>query len=1575
MPRYLPLLVVALLALVHSTHGDEIRPVPFRDVTVTDSFWSKRLEANRAVTVRHVLDECERTGRIANFVAAGKALADHAPQPGGMHGYFFNDSDVYKAIEGAAVLLATKPDPELEARCDAIIALIAKAQEPDGYLYTSRTIMDPANLPPGGPERWSDMGGGHELYCAGHLYEAAVAYAAATGKTALLDIARRNADLVAKVFGPQGNPRPCGHPEVEIGLAKLFESTHDQRYLDLLRFFIDTRGRADRGRGLYGEYAQDHAPVLEQGEAVGHAVRLAYLQSGLLELARLDQDDRYRQASERIWQDIVARKLYLTGGIGSQGNNEGFGAPYELANGSAYNETCAAIAFVLWNERLFLATGDARYVDVLERTLHNGALAGVGLGGDRFFYPNPLEASSGRQRTPWFDCACCPPNVVRFLASMPGLIYATGERELYVNLYVASDAKATVAGVPVAIRQTGDMPYGGEVRLAIEPERPVDFALRLRLPGWARGEIVPGGLYRTLGEAAAPIAITLNGAPVDYRTEHGYAVIDRRWTKGDRVDLVLPLQVLEVVADDRVAADRGRVALERGPLVYCLEQVDQAGRSPLGAVVDTTKEWTLGDPMPELGGARPLRGSVRGAERTVDGKVKTGEPAPAVAIPYCLWANRGPGAMAVWLASDPAAAKPAPAPTIARRAKASSSFGGDLNALSDQLDPSSSGDHEHPFLHWWPRKGTEEWVAYDFDHPIEVGGVEVYWFDDTGRGECRLPQSWRLEAKVDGTWKPVANPSDYGVEGDRYVRCTFDPLVAEGLRIVVQARPQWAGGIHEWRVLGNDDGPSPTGCSTLPNGSFEARQGGDPQGWGRSTWNVAAGDPEPRFLSAAPGRHGNAVGLASVRGADMAWSQTVAVPPWSRCRLSGWIRSEELHPIGGASGALLNLHGLDVRTPAVTGSTPWTRVEVEFESGDNDAVMVNCLFGGWGLATGRAWFDDIALDVLSTKPAPAPRITIDASRIGEPISPFIYGQFIEHLGRCIQGGIWAEMLADRKFFLPVGEGESPWKPLAGATVAMDAREPFVGTHSPRIAAGKDGAAVGLSQGDLAVRAGSSYVGSVWLAADEGCGPIEILLGKPGDRNAARYTIAEATRAFSRYEFLLRPTADSDDATFAISSNGPAGFRVGAASLMPGDNVRGFRADTLALLKELDATVYRWPGGNFVSGYDWHDGVGERDRRPPRKNPAWRGVEPNDVGLHEFLDLCELLEAEPYIAVNAGLGDAASAAEEVQYVNGPADSPAGRRRAANGHPEPWHVLFWGIGNEMYGSWQLGNVPLAEYTKRHRAFADAMRASDPSIQLVGVGAVGDWSRTMLDTCADRLDLLSEHVYWQSRPSLLSHVRQAPQSLATIAREHRRYRRELPSLAGRDIRLVQDEWNYWYGPEVFGELGTRYFMKDALGCAAALHEFGRNSDLFFMANYAQTVNVIGAIKTSRTNAALESTGLVLKLYRHRFGTLPCATETTPTIDALAAWTPDRRTLTIAIVNPSTSPQEIALDLRGATLAGTGTRWEIAHPDPLAFNDPDGERPIAIVESKVESLGTSLRVAPCSVTLYALPAAESAR
>ncbi|GMV97868.1 MAG: hypothetical protein AMXMBFR83_22230 [Phycisphaerae bacterium] len=753
----------------------------------------------------------------------------------------------------------------------------------------------------------------------------------------------------------------------------------------------------------------------------------------------------------------------------------------------------------------------------------------------------------------------------------------------------------------------------------------------------------------------------------------------------------------------------------------------------------------------------------------------------------------------------------------------------------------------------------------------------------------------------------------------------------------------------------------------VPNPSFEQADGNRPRGWRTQRWG---GDGV--FEYAQTGRTGGrSVAISSERGGDVAWTTTVAVEPYSIYRLSAWIKTENVK-VSNGRGALLNLHDLQpVATRALTGTNDWTEVQTTFQTQDQDSVQLNCLFGGWGLATGKAWYDDVRVERVGDAPnPPQPRIVIDAARTGEPISKYVYGQFIEHLGRCIYGGIWAEMLEDRKFYHAVGHRESPWKPVGGADAVTMIREgAFVGEHTPRIAPSGDQPR-GIAQSGLGLLKGRSYVGRVWLAGEGQAGPVSVSLiwGEgPADRQTVR--IDKLTEGFTKTPLSFTAGAATDDGRLEITAIGKGAVRVGTVSLMPSDNVQGMRADTLALLKELDAPVYRWPGGNFVSGYDWKDGLGDPDRRPPRKNPAWRGVEHNDFGMHEFIAFCRLLNTDPYIAVNSGLGEVASAVEEVEYANGAADTPQGRLRAGNGHPEPFKVRFWGIGNEMYGDWQLGHMPLDRYVQKHNQFAEAMRRVDPAIQLVAVGAVGNWSERMLRDCAGHMDLISEHFYCQDRPGLSAHVRQIPDNVRRIAEAHRRYRRELDSLKGKDIRIALDEWNYWYGPHVFGELGTRYFLKDGLGIAAGLHECFRHSDLYFMANYAQTVNVIGCIKTSKTAAAFETTGLVLKLYRHHFGSIPVSTETTGLVNAMAAWSPDRKTLTIGIVNPTLKELAVPLEVRGARLGGPGRRWQMSGGDPMAYNDPSSPDRIRIQEDRTGDITDKLTVAPCSVTLLAVP------
>jgi alpha-N-arabinofuranosidase len=624
-------------------------------------------------------------------------------------------------------------------------------------------------------------------------------------------------------------------------------------------------------------------------------------------------------------------------------------------------------------------------------------------------------------------------------------------------------------------------------------------------------------------------------------------------------------------------------------------------------------------------------------------------------------------------------------------------------------------------------------------------------------------------------------------------------------------------------------------------------------------------------------------------------------------------------------------------------------------------------------------------------------VTIDASATREPISPYVYGQFIEHLGRCIYGGLWAEMLEDRKFFYPVtgeapawemftpgepsweGEGHpyellvrSPWMILGPASgVRMITEGAFAGEHSPRITLPGDGTRAGLMQERLGLEAGRGYEGRIVLAADTSAAPVEVsLVWGGGASDRATVVIDSLGTGFATHALDFTSGGTTDNGRLEITSRGSGRLTIGTASLMPADTILGWRADTLARLKELDSPVYRWPGGNFVSGYDWRDGIGDRDRRPPRKNPAWKGVESNDVGLHEYMDLMREIGSEPFVAVNTGLGDVASAADQVQYANGPTDTPMGTLRAENGHPQPFGIRWWAIGNEMYGDWQLGHMPLEQYVEKHKAVVEAMRAEDPDIRPIAVGAVGEWSKTMLGHAPDHMALLSEHLYWQDENEVTDHVEQVVAGIRRVADAHRGYRQELPSLKGKDIRIALDEWNYWYGPFEYGELGTRYFLQDGLGIAAGLHEMFRNSDVFFMANYAQTVNVIGAIKTTKTAAEMEPTGLVLALYRRRFGTVPIAVEgVTAPLDVAVSWTKDRTALTVAVVNPTEEEHALALDVRGAEPTGEGIRFVLTGADKWAHNAPGRPRGVDVTRASLTTGAGRIVAPPLSVTLQVVP------
>ncbi len=770
-----------------------IQPVPFTDVHIDDGFWAPRIETNRTVTVPYAFKQCEDTGRVANFVHAAETLAGQDPTGKPLPGYPFDDTDVYKVLEGASYCLAVKPDPKLDAYLDELIKKIGAAQEPDGFLYPARTINPKHPHAWSGAERWvNEEQQSHELYNCGHLYEAAVAHYQATGKTSLLRIAEKSADLLVRTFGPGKRKIWPGHEIVEMGLAKMYRATGRPEYLDLAKFFIDSRGGG-------GEYWQAHKPVLEQKEAVGHAVRAVYLYSGVADVAALTGDRSYVDAIDGLWDNVVDKKIYVTGGIGARGNGEAFGDNYELPNANAYAETCAAVGNDYWNQRLFLLHGDSKYVDVLERTLYNGLLSGVGLDGRSFFYQNPLASNGRYERSPWFGCACCPGNITRFIASVPGYVYAVKGKDLYVNLYVGSRADIKMpSGGSLKVTQETKYPWDGSVKVKVEPSKRAVYNLKLRIPGWARNVASPGGLYGFESADGARVVLKVNGKPVNVAIEDGYATLSRPWSKGDVVELELPMGVREVRADDKVMADRGLVAFQRGPIVYCVEGRDVPGGHVANLVASQdTKLKPVWKPD-LLGGVVVLQGQAAQIYREEDGTLER-RPVQLTMVPYADWANRGKNEMAVWLAATEAASHPMPkvVPVYAT-AKVTSSGGTGLESINDMHDVKASGQ-QGDFFHWWPKKGTTEWVEYSFEQAATLSECRLYWFDDTGVGECRVPASWKLEYKDgSGAWSPVKTTATFGTAKDQFNTVRFEPVKTTGLRLEVTLQKDWSAGIQQW---------------------------------------------------------------------------------------------------------------------------------------------------------------------------------------------------------------------------------------------------------------------------------------------------------------------------------------------------------------------------------------------------------------------------------------------------------------------------------------------------------------------------------------------------------------------------------------------------------------------------------------------------------------------------------------------------------------------------------------------------------------------------------------------------------
>ena len=643
-----------------------IQPVVFNQVTLSDGFWSPRIKLNAELTIPYAFKQSEETGRIKNFeVAAGWEEGSFCSL------YPFDDSDVYKIIEGASYSLQMFPDPRLDAYVDELITKIAAAQEPDGYLYTNRTIMGDQAHPWAGTRRWElthELS--HELYNLGHMYEAGVAHYLATGKTTFLDVCIKSADLIVHDFGWGKKETYPGHQEVEIGLVKLYRVTGNKEYLDLAKFFLDVR---DKG----SDYSQSHIKVVDQTEAVGHAVRANYMYSGVADVAALTGDQAYIGAIGKIWDDVVSKKMYITGGVGSTGAGEAYGVNYFLPNMSAYCETCAAIANVFWNHRMFLLHGESKYIDVLERTLYNGVLSGLGLSGDRFFYPNVLQSRGQHERSAWFGCACCPSNLTRFLPSIPGYVYAIKGSELFVNLFIEGTSTVTIGGREVTVDQKGHYPWDGEVRITLMSERPGQIALKVRIPGWTDSQVVPSDLYRFEDAPNSEVEIKVNGKRYKYSSELGYATISRKWKKGDEVVLLLPMDIRRVRAHHLVEANKGKVAIERGPLMYCLEWPDQTDNRVLNTMLSEDPGFTYSFNDNLLQGVGQIGMKGYSLQANLDGSVEK-IPVDLVAIPYYSWANRGKGEMTVWIPDNDEFGQPLPSPTIASRARVTASGGGFL---------------------------------------------------------------------------------------------------------------------------------------------------------------------------------------------------------------------------------------------------------------------------------------------------------------------------------------------------------------------------------------------------------------------------------------------------------------------------------------------------------------------------------------------------------------------------------------------------------------------------------------------------------------------------------------------------------------------------------------------------------------------------------------------------------------------------------------------------------------------------------------------------------------------------------
>lgn len=780
---------------------EEITPIPFSEVSLTDGFWKSRMETELNVTVPFSVYQSgpavERFRRAAAYMAGDTT---QVPAP-----HRFLSSDLYKVMEGVAYSLMLRPNPELEKFVDDVADLIEASQEEDGYLYISHSCHSiyPNEM---GKKPYEFLVHSHELYNVGHLYEAAVAYYQATGKDKLLNIAIKNAHHVNKVIFEGGDPKyndgkpimqAPGHEEIELALCKLYRVTHDKLYLDMAKKFLDIRGITYRPEGegvMAPTYAQQHAPVKEQTEAVGHAVRAAYLYTAMAQVDALTGLNDYEAALNSIWGDLVTTRMHITGGLGAVAGMEGFGAQYELPNLTAYNETCAAVANVFFNHGLFLSNGDAKYLDIAELSLFNNSLAGISLSGDRFFYVNPLEANGVKRfnhghggRSEWFGCACCPPNISRLILQVPGYMYAYSKNKIYITLYGGSKTSVPLNNGEVKLEQTSNYPFDGYVQLTLHPEKESTFEVAMRIPTWANSdEFAPGGLYPYKKTSNEPVIIKVNGKEVNYKTEKGFAIVSRKWKESDTIELQLPMPVRFVESIPEVTENIGKTAITRGPLVYCAEEIDNNQPTQQLYIGNTDESQTTVTPIQE--------GILQGIYQIETPSIKL--------IPYYAWCNRGDNrTMSVWINNEKATdtqSQLAYINNVSDIRVSSTAENTNAKAICDGKEAQSSEDTLQPF--WGANNSNDQWIEISFKETFTFNSLSVYWIESN---TIAIPQSWTVEYKNKNVWKPLELyvTDSYQTEKNKFnVVHPASPMEVDAIRIKVKPQTHKTIGISEVRV-------------------------------------------------------------------------------------------------------------------------------------------------------------------------------------------------------------------------------------------------------------------------------------------------------------------------------------------------------------------------------------------------------------------------------------------------------------------------------------------------------------------------------------------------------------------------------------------------------------------------------------------------------------------------------------------------------------------------------------------------------------------------------------------------------